>query len=64
VNIDPNNFIGLWLPTWITFKNLCLEYKCIKTFIVAQEGSLLHVGNTNEVVKDPSFCAALVVDQG
>jgi hypothetical protein len=62
LNIDPNNFIGLWLPTWITFKNLCLENKPITTFIVAQVSSLLHVGNINEVVKDPSFCAALEVD--
>jgi hypothetical protein len=58
-DIDPNNFIELWFPTWVTFKNLCLENKPITTFIVAQVGNLLHVGNTNEVVKDPSFLCGL-----
>jgi len=38
-DIDPNNFNGLWFPTWITFKNLWLEDKPITTFIVAQVGN-------------------------
>jgi hypothetical protein len=54
--------MGMHLPSWISFKKLCLEFRPITILIATQVGELLETKKVNEVVKDPSFYVALNVD--
>lgn len=62
--LNPSSPIGLKLPTWVTLKQLPLEYAPSAHLIAQGLGEVLGVGQTNEFAKFPRFCVAMDVERG
>lgn len=61
---NPPSHVGLTLPTWITLKQLPLEYLLSAEPIARGSGEILGVDQVNVTAKFPTFYIALDVEQG
>ena len=56
--------VGLNLPTWITLKQLPLDYLLSAELIARGSGEILGVDQVHVTAQFPRFCISLDVEQG
>ena len=61
---NPTLPVGLKLTTWVTLKQLSLEYASSVHLIAQGLGEVLGVDQVNELAKFPRFRVAMDVEQG
>lgn len=61
---DPDNPVGLRIPTWISFVKLPFEFRPLTVFLASCLGTVYATDPSNHAHRDPRVCIGLDVRQG